>query len=900
MLSGLRSLWQALWHRSNFEKGMDDELLFHIESRAEELLRAGHAKEEARRLARIEFGGLEGYQDRCRESRRIHLFDDFVNDARYAARVLAKNPGFTVVAVLTLALGIGANTAIFSLIDTVMLRMLPVRQPEQLMLLKRHNPKFGDPSSSLTYKLWEQVREHQDVFSGAFAWSDERFNLSSGGAVNYANGTWVSGDYFSTLGLQPALGRFITPADDAPGCAGAAVLSYGFWQQHFGGDPKAVGGLLALENHSFPIVGVAPQGFYGMEVGQKFDVAIPICSAAIFDGSPSRLDHRSWWWLRVAGRRKPDLNAAQVQARLAVLSPEIFSGAVPDKWDQEGQERFRKMTMVAAPAGTGVSYLRAQFGEPLRILMAVVGIVLLVACANIASLMLARGAARRKEIAMRRALGASRGRLIRQLVTECVVLSLAGAAFGILLAPWGTALLVRYISTTRDHIFLDFPLDFRVLGFTIGVAILTAILFGVLPALRSTRVSLTSAMKGIHADDSDRRGKIRPGKWIVSAQVALSLVLLVTAGLFLRSLVKLVNVNIGFDRNNVLLVNANLKTAGVPDAGHTAMFGEIERRIAAVPGVVSVGRSLLTPLSQMEWNQLINTGLPGAPQGDDSLVFFNFISPGYFPTMRTPILAGRNFTKDDTKTSLHVAIVNETLVRKFFPGVDPLGKTYQAVGDPGKPEPVVEIVGVVADAKYDTVREATYATSFLPATQIPENDDSENFEVRTLGAPAAMIPVIQDSVGGVSKTIPLEFHTLARQVDDSLVQERLLATLSGFFGGLALLLATIGLYGALSYFVAQRRTEFGVRMALGAQPASILRLVLRDVGLILSVGVIVGAGISLLSVGGLQKFLFGLDARDPLTLIGAIFILSAVAFIAGYLPARRAMKVDPMVALRYE
>jgi putative ABC transport system permease protein len=442
-----------------------------------------------------------------------------VQDVRYGLRQLRRNPGFTIVAVLTLALGIGANTAIFSLINAVLLRTLPVSKPDELMQVKYHDPRWPGEGSSFTNPLWEQLRDRQDVFSGVFAWSLNKFDLSGGGAVHMVNGIWVSGGLFTSLGLHPAAGRLISESDDRRGCPAVAVLGYGFWQDHFGGQESAIGSALSLDSHSVEVVGVVPPGFYGMDVGEKFDVALPLCATEIFDrdrGKDSRLDQRDWWWLMVAGRVKPGINRNQVIAQLRVLSPQIFDATTPQGWAPSMQKDFKRKTLTASRAATGVSALRRQFKQPLNVLMAVVGLVLLIACANIASLMLARAAARHKEIAVRCALGATRRRLIRQLLTECILVSSAGALLGVLFARWGSALLVRYLSTTQNEVFLDLSLDGRVLLFTTGIALFTAILFGVLPTFRSTRVSLTTAMRGGEAIENEGPVRFRARKWIAA------------------------------------------------------------------------------------------------------------------------------------------------------------------------------------------------------------------------------------------------------------------------------------------------------------------------------------------------------------------------------------------------
>jgi putative ABC transport system permease protein len=890
-----------LFRRRKTVDDLAEEIRSHLAMEEEENLGAGMTPDEAHYAARRRFGNVTLTEERSKEMWKWTWIEQLVQDTRYGLGQLRRKPGITAVAILTLALGIGANTAIFSLVNAVVLRMLPVARPDELVLVKRYNPRWGgEPSPSFTNTLWEQVRDQQDVFSGAFAWGTDHLDLARGGAVHFADTVWVSGGFFHSLGLQPAAGRLIAASDDEHGCPAVAVLSYGFWQEHYGGATSAIGTILSLNNHPFQVIGVAPSGFFGMEVGEKFDVAAPICATAVIDGQKSRLDQRSWWWLTVGGRVKPDVSRSQLAARLKVLSPGVMTAAVPRNWSAGGQQNFVKQSLVADPAATGFSDLRRQFDQPLQILMGVVGLVLLIACANIASLMLARAAARHKEIAVRQALGASRSRLIRQLLTECMVLALAGALLGALFARWGTALLVRYLSTARNAVFLDLSIDGRVLAFTAGIAAFSAVLFGLLPALRSTRVSLASAMKGVSTFELDRRARFRARKWIVAAQVALSLVLLVSAALLLRSFMKLATLDIGFDRNNVLMVQADLKTAKVAPEQQLATYEQMESRLGALPGVVSVGRSVMTPLSGGAWNNSIHTDWSKNLTGDDVLAWFNFVSPGFLDTLRMTLVAGRNFDSNDTKTSPGVAIVNQTLADRFFPGLNPIGRTFRIDDVADKLGPPIEVVGIVRDAKYESLRDKIHPTAFFPATQVPDHSDAETFEVRTAIPPSALTRPIQAAAAAVNKQIPLEFHTLAELANDSMVQQRLLALLSVFFGALALLLAMIGLYGALSYLVTQRQTEFGVRMALGAWAGSILWLVMRDLMAVLAGGLVVGIGISLAATRVLQQMLFGLGSRDALTMIGAAAVLAVVALVAGFLPARRATKVDPMVALRYE
>ena len=814
--------------------------------------------------------------------------ETLLQDVRYATRAMLKSPGFTGVAILSLALGIGANAAIFSLVNTILFRPLPVFEPSRLVELTP--TRQGSEFNNFSYPLYRDFRDRNEVFDSLAVYRFAPMSLSREGNNERIWGFIVSGNYFDMLGVKPAAGRFFAQEEDrVPGASPVAVVSYGCWQRRFGGDPGLVGKEITINGNRFDVVGIAPEGFAGTVIIFTPEIWVPTMMARQVEPGFNWLDSPTNGVLFALGRLKPGVSETQATQSLNSLMASLVS-LYPHT---EG------LNLTLSPPGLVLPVLRNGTLAFSFVLMAAVGLVLLIACTNLANMLLARATRRRKEIAIRLSLGASRARLIRQLLTECVLLSSACAVLGILFAEWGNALLVRYLSTARNKVFLDLSLDWRILSFTATVAIFTGFLFGIVPAFRSTRVSLTSAMKGSQTAEGERRTKFRPGKWIVASQVALSLVLLVAAGLFLRSLVKLATLDIGFDRNNVLIVRADLNVAKVPEEQQPVMLEQLERQLQALPGVVSVGRSVLTPMGNFMWNNILQVDSPDAPTGENAIAFFNFISPGYFQTMRTPLLAGRNFNERDTKSSPHVAIVNETLARKFFPKVDAVGKYFRVEPEPGQSAPLIQIVGITKDAKYQSLREDTSATAFFPLTQITEHTDFNSIELRTATRPSVLVPAIQEAISGLNKDIPLEFHTLAEQVDDSLVQERLLATLSIFFGGLALLLAMIGLYGALSYLVTLRRAEFGIRLALGALPGSILSLVMRDVAVVVVGGLAGGALLSFLAVRLLQKLLFGLSPHDPLTIGTAIGLLAAVALLAGYLPARRAMRVDPMVALRY-
>ena len=882
------------WRRKQREDELEAEIQSHL------------AMAQRDQQSSAQFGNVGLVKETTRDMWGWRWLTDLMQDLRYGLRLLGKNPGFTAVAVLTLALGIGANTAIFSLVDTVMLKMLPVQKPEELMVLAIRQPKStGEPDPEFTNPIWEQIRDQQDIFSGVFAWSQTRFDLAQGGESHLVNGLEVSGDYFNTLGVVPAAGRLFMTSDDKRGCAGSAVLGYGFWQEHFGGAQGAVGSVISLSGHPFQIVGVSAPGFFGVDVGNKFDVAIPICAEAIIRGSNSTLDVRAAWWLSIVGRPKPGVSPQQISARLQVISPQIFSATVPQKWKPESQKNYLAGVLVESPAGKGLSEVRRAYDQPLRMLMAVVGLVLLIACANIASLMLARAATRQKEISVRLAVGASRGRLIRQLLTECVLLSCAGAALGVLFARWGCGILVRYITSPRNPVFLQFAVDSRVLGFTAAIAILTGVLFGILPALRSTRVSLSSAMKGGQQDETPGRAHFRPGRWIVASQVALSLVLLIVAGLFLRSFNNLLTLNIGFDRSNVMMIAANSHNAKLAPEQREALWVQALQRLQAIPGVTSVSESVITPISGVGWNSFFHKQTGESPAGRNALANINAVSPDYFATLRSPILAGRTFDASDSNGAPLVGIINETMAHRFYGNADPIGQYVYIDQISGVAGPPIQIIGIVTDAKYRSLRETTPATIYFPVAQLAGQQaqgmsEQPFFEVRTSTPPATILKSAAEVFASMNGSISLSFRTMEEQVNDSLRQDQLLASLSGFFGGLALLLAMIGLYGVLAYMVTQRRKEIGIRMALGAGKGSVLGLILRDVSVVVGVGIVAGVGISLWATKLMQKMLFELSARDWKTIVFAAGILICVALIATYLPARRAANLDPNAVLRDE
>jgi putative ABC transport system permease protein len=903
MLSDLVIRIRSLFRRSAVEAELDDELRSHLEHQVEKYVRSGLSREEALRRARIEFGGIDQVKDECREARGVNLIETVLQDLRFAVRLLSKTPVTSTVALLSLALGIGANTAIFSLIDAVMLRMLPVRDPGQLVQIKFRSPKSANPRQSVTNPIWEQVRDRQEVLSGVFAWGPDTFDLANGGEQESVHGIYASGGYFATLGVRPASGRLLGPSDDVRGCGGAAVLGYGFWQRRYGGAASAIGSMIRLDGHLIPIVGVAQRGFTGADVGEPLDVAIPICAEAILHGKDPFLDERSTWWLLMMGRLKPGMTPEQAAARMQVLSPQIFAASVPQDWDSASQQIFRKYSLLVDPAGSGTAGftgIRKQYGQPLEILMVVVALVLLIACANIASLQLARSAARRREIGLRMSLGASRTRLLRQVLTESLALSLSGAALGALFARWGSIFLMRMVSPSHDALFLDLSLDTRVLAFTSAIAVLTGLLFGVSPALGATRTPAVAAIKETLQQAGGGRSQSAAARWIIAAQVALSLTLLVGAGLFIRTFTNLMSVDAGFDRNNVLLVDTNIHNAQVTEPARIPLYGQMLARIQALPGVVSAGQTWMRPLSGNEWNNNIEIQGRQLPNGVDPLTYLNWITPDYLATMRTRLISGRSFDARDSASSLPVAIVNQTFARRFFPGQNPLRMRFST----GERGPVrakwPQIVGVMQDAKYDDLREDFVPVAYFPLAQMGDVSESSTFEIRTAANPDTLIPAVRDAIGSVNRVASLEFFTLRQEADDTTIQERLLAVLSGFFGALALVLTAIGLYGVMAYVVTLRTREIGIRVALGASRGSVLSLVLRDLAALVVAGSAGGAAIAFWLTRYVQHLLFGLRPIDGLSFVLAAAALAVIVVTASYLPARRAMRVNPMVALRYE
>ncbi len=853
------------------------------------------------------------------------------NDIRYAIRSLLKRPGFTMVAVITLALGIGANTALFSVLDTVLLKKLPVTDPDRLVLFNsvsnaqftpgshtgtnRRDPQTGlTTRSSFPYQTFVRLREQRGECSDIGAFGFLALNVNADGLADVAMAQAVSGNYYQVLGVPAFLGRTLTDADDSLAASPVAVLSHGYWQKRFGGN-DVVGKQINLNNVAFTIAGVAPPGFEGaMDVGSSLDVAIPLAWEPQVSGDRSSMKGAGDWWLRLMGRLRPGATIEQARTSLEVA---FQQSALEHREARQAQRRATGRELIRALEPKDYPHLgaisgsqgemngREFFAKPLRLLFGVVALVLLIACANVANLLLVRASSRQKEIAVRLAMGASRGRLIRQLLTESVVLAMLGGGLGVLTALWiKDSLLGVSEWAGREMISLNPRLDLRVLAFTFGLSFLTGIVFGVVPAMRATRLDLTPALK-----DSGRSSSFSSrsllSKSLVVAQVSLSLLLLIGAGLLVRTLINLQRVETGFNERNLLLFSVEPSLLGYKDDRLRALYLQMFEHIEAVPGVHSATFSRLPLLSHASSAGTFDRpGAKAAPDGTvppTGEVYYHNVRENFFATMEIPLLLGRTFTAQDDLHAPKVAVVNQTFAREYFPEENPIGKRFSF--DIAKPDPI-EIIGLVKDAKYTSQREETPATMYRSWLQTPGATDSMTFEVRTTRDPKAFVATIRQAVREVEANLPLNnIKTQIEQADETLSMERLFAKLMSLFGVLAQQLASIGLYGVMAYSVSRRTQEIGIRMALGADRAKVLKMILRQGMTLTLIGVALGvAGAYVLTkyLESLTSMLFGVKPRDPLTFGPAVTLLTIVALVACAIPARRATKVDPVEALRYE
>ena len=827
----------------------------------------------------------------------------FWQDLRYNLRLLRLSPGFTIVAILTLALGIGANTAIFQLISAIRLRSIPVKNPQELGTVRIADRQWGSGQfssqySQLTFAMWQQIRMRQEGFAEIAAFSDRRFNLSTGGEVRYARAIQVSGDFFHVLGVNPLLGRLLGPSDDQPGCGiGGADISYAFWQRNFGGDPSVIGKRLTLDGNSFEVIGITPSAFKGISIGDSFDVAVPLCTEPVLSPRNNRLTIRHAWWLATIGRLKPGWTIVRAAAQINAITPAVLQETIPPFYDAEATKKFLAYKLSAFPAETGFSRLREDSETPLWLLLGISGLVLLIACANLANLMLARASARERQITIRQALGATRGRMIRDLLSESILLALAGSACGLFLAFAVSRLLVAFISTSDNQIFLDLGMDWRVLAFTTALAVLTTVLFGLAPAFRATRAEPATLLQSGSRGMSAGRERFGLRRILVVSQVGLSVVLLMGALLFARSLRNLVTLDAGFQQSGILITSVDFKRLHLPEDRFADYKREIVKHISSIPGVESAAAAMLIPFGGDTWNDNVITEDSDEDKGS---AWMNYLGPGYFHTIGTPFLAGRDFDDRDTANSVKVAIVNQAFARKMFKGADPVGRRFRIHEPPGEPRPLYEIVGVTGDNKFQDMHEEFKPFMYFPAPQQQKPSPDDQILIKSSLPVTSLMASLKQTIADLNPGIDIEFSVFKTKIHDSLLQDELMATLSGFFGFLAAILAAIGLYGVMSYMVVQRTREIGIRMAIGAKRGDVVKMILREAGILTLAGLVIGSGLALGAAQAAKSMLFGLKPRDPLTLVIAIVTLSVVASLASFWPAYRASKLDPLTALRYD
>jgi predicted permease len=891
----------GLFRKDRREREFDAEMESHLQMHIEDNLRAGITPGEARRQALMKLGGVEQTKQAYRERRGPPLIETFFQDVRYGARMLLKNPGFTAVAALTLSLGIGANTAIFSLLNALALRDLPVPHPEQLVRFGAHAP--DDPYTALSVPMFEEFARSQKVFSGVFAWDgDGVLNIEINGALSRADIWAVTGNYYSELGALPEIGRLIAPQDAdlrAAAPTQVAVLGYSFWQRRYGGDRSVIGKTLKIEDFPFTIIGVTRKGFGGISADDIPEVTVPLTAGPlIYHGDPDvqkHLQRREALWIEAAGRLKPGNTLDEARAQLESLWPGIRETMMPAKQSTAERANYLSLQVKVESGARGASLLRKQFTQPLYLLLAITGVVLLLACVNLASLMLARAAARSHEMGVRISLGASRTRLAQQVLTESLVLSFSGALAGFVFAQWGSRalsnLIIREIYIVPAA--LNLTPDPRILGFTSAAAILTAVLFGMAPAWRATREDPNSALQKSSRTAGQGTGGL--GKGLIVTQVALSLVLVAAAGLFLRNLEKLRAIDPGFRVRGVLNFGLMPKPGGYKNLDFVGYYRQLTECVSSLPGVASAGMTHMRPGSVLEWTEKVR---PIESNADGIRADFSIVMPGTFHTLGMNVLSGRDFSWQDDDHAPHVAVVSQSLAAQLFQNENVTGRHVHITTQP-KWQDVV-IVGIVSDASLYDIRKHAPPTLYVPGTQYGDYMGWSEMLVQTKIAPAAMAEAVGHAVESMGHEYVTGVTTVSQEINRSLLQQRIVAMLSGFFGGVALLLAAIGLYGLMAYNVTRRTREIGIRMALGAEKGDVRWMVLRETLLLTAFGLVIGLPCALGASRLIASMLYGIRPSDPATLTVASVVLVAVSAMAGWLPARRAMRVDPMVALRYE
>jgi putative ABC transport system permease protein len=893
--------WRHLFRRNQRDAEAAREIASYIAIETDDNIARGMAPQAAHDAAVRKFGNTARVREEIYWMNTIGPIDTLWQDLRFAIRLLKRDRGFAIAAVLSLALGVGANTAIFQLLDAVRLRALPVEEPQQMLnvTFARGSMRSGGFTSrwpNFTYAQVDALRENQRAFDGLLAWSSGQLNTAAGGEARYVEGLWASGDLFNVLGVKPIVGRLLQAEDDHKGCGPVAVISHAYWQRAFGGSASVLQQTVRLEDTAFDIIGVAEPSFFGLDVGRRFDVAVPLCVDGLLVKSRNRLESKREWWLAVMGRLAPGWTAAQANDHLIAISPAVMANTAPQDYTAEAVQKHLASKLSAAPAAAGVSDVREEFGEPLLVLLAATGLVLLIACANLANLLLARATAREREVAVRLAIGASRGRIVRQLMVESVLLAAIGTVLGVFVARALSQLLVAQLAAGMGALFIDLTWNFKVFGFTAGVSLLACLLFGLAPALRATALAPAAALKSGGRGTTGGRERFGLRRALVVAQVALSLVLLIGALLFTRTLYNILTIDAGFDQNLVVVELSHRSLMSDDDARALAARQTIQERIAALPGVAGAVLTESSPLSGGFWNEHVLV------DGVSEMAVANFMSVGgnYFDVLGIPLLKGRTFGTSDTHQSPPVAVVNEAFVRKLFPDRDPIGHVLWLEPVPGQPVERMEIVGVARDTKYQDIRDDFEPLVHVAMTQSHRFRDYARVLVTPRGAVEGLMPAIARGVAEINPEISIELEVLRQTVNRGLVRERLMASLSGAFGALAGLLAAVGLYGVMSYTVTRRSNEMGIRLAMGARRSEVLRMVLADAGTLVAIGLVAGVALGAGAATAARSLLFGLQPTDPVTLGAAVAMLAAIGLVASYIPALRASRLDPMKVLRDE
>jgi predicted permease len=837
------------------------------------------------------------------------LVDHAIRDARYGLRLLKRSPIFTAVAILSLGLGIGANAAIFHLIDAIQLRRLPVAHPESLVEVRPDGPQafgtYDGVNAKATAPLWELIRTNQGALTTMFAWGDAEFVVGRGAHSHRARGLWVSGDFFGALGIAPARGRLLGPGDDRRGCEAAAVIGHRFWHSRFGGRDTAIGSVLSVHDRPVTVVGVAPASFTGLEVGQNFDIALPLCATALWDG---RMQQRDRWWLTIMGRLKPEWTVARANEHLRVLSPAVLDATIPPGYDASLVAGYRSLRFGVVPAGRGVSRLRDGHAAPLVLLLALTGLVLLMTCGNLATLMLARASAREREVAVRAAIGASRRRLVSQLLVESLLVAVGGAFMALPVALFSARALIALLDTATAPITLQLGGGWRLTAFIAATATLTTILVGLLPALRISLVEPHAALRRAARGTPVDRGRARLQRGLVIAQIALSLVLVFSALLFVQTFRNLAAVPTGFEPEGTLVISfMDRASDALPAERKSAFQDQLTREIRSVPGVVAAVSSTHVPLSGATWSHFFRvTGAAGERKASR----FAYVGPGYFETLGIPIHAGRDFQDLDNARSRRVMVVNQSFVRSHLDGMAPIGATVRTLEEPGFPEITYEIIGVVGDTKYADLRdencwcqnagESMAPVAYVPIAQNPGPYAWAPVIVRSHSSGAAVAAAIAQRVERVAPGASMHFSDLDARVRERVVNERLVAWLAGVFAILAMVIVVVGLYGIVAYLAAARRSELGVRLALGATRGQIVMLLLRHNLWMMTAGIAIGVPLAVSAMRAARALLYGLSPTDHGMVAGAASLLAAAGALATAIPAWRAARVPLADAIRPE